>query len=258
MRGTIASCIVVGILLIRFPLYGQQSTADTPQLQETPLLKVVTDVVNIYAVVRDQDGRLVRNLEREEFELQEENQQQDIRYFSRDVDTPLSLAILIDTSRSQEKTLGIEQENAKSFVREVVRPKDLALVEHFDVEVDINGHLTADHDLLNSAIDQLEISGIGRGESLDSPVRIPFPGPPTPVPGPFPTFKLGYTHLLDAVCLAAKQLSGEIGRRAILLIGDGVDIGSRADVSSTLQAVQRSDAIVYCLNVADKKLHTHG
>ena len=249
MRKTIASCIVVGALLIRFPLYGQQATADAPQLQETPSLKVVTEVVNVYAVVRDKDGRIVRNLKREEFELQEENQRQDLRYFSREVDTPLSLAILIDTSRSQEKTLRIEQENAKSFVREAVRPKDLAMVEHFDVEVGIDGHLTADHDLLNSAIDDLEISGYGIGESPDSQARVPFPGP-------FPTFNLGYTHLLDAVCLAAQQLSGEIGRRAILLIGDGVDIGSKADVDTALQAVQRSDIIVYCLTVLDEKLHT--
>ena len=250
MRETITSCIVAGILLVRFPLYGQQPTADTPRLQETPPLRVVTDVVNLYAVVRDQDGLLVRNLKREEFELQEENQPQDIRYFSRDVDTPLSLAILIDTSRSQEGTLRIEQENAKSFVREVVRPKDLAMVEHFDVEVEIDGHFTADPALLNSAIDGLVISGVGRGESKLSPARGPFPGP-------FPTFNLGYTHLLDAVCLAAKELSGEIGRRAILLIGDGVDIGSKADLNTALRAVQRSDTIVYCLTVLDEKLHTH-
>ncbi len=250
MRETIASCVLGVILLITFPLYGQQTIADTPQPQQTPSLKVVTDVVNIYAIVSDQEGHLVRNLNREEFELQEENQRQDIRYFSRDVDTPLSLAILIDTSRSQEETLRTEQENAKSFVREIVRPKDLAMVEHFDVEVGIDGHFTADHDLLNSAIERLEISGFGIGESLDSPTRRPFPGP-------FPTFNLGYTHLPDAVCLAAKQLSGEIGRRAILLIGDGVDIGSKADVSTALQAVQRSNTMVYCLNVADKKLHTN-
>jgi len=251
MREAIASCIVVGILLIRFPLYGQQPTSDTPQLQETPSLKVVTDVVNLYAVVRDQDRRLVRNLKRQDFELQEENQRQDIRYFSSDVDTPLSLAILIDTSRSQEQTLRIEQENAKSFVHEVVRPQDLAMVEHFDVEIEIDWHWTADHGLLNSAIDGLEISGVGRGESALSPARIPFPGP-------FPTFNLGYTHLLDALCLAAKELSGQIGRKAILLIGDGVDIGSKADVDTALQAVQGSDTIVYCLTVLDDKLHTPG
>lgn len=249
MRETIASCVVVVILLITFPLYGQQPIADTPQLQETPSLEVVIDVVNIYAIVRDQEGHLVRNLNREEFELQEENQRQDIRYFSRDVDTPLALAILIDTSRSQEKTLRIEQENAKSFVREVVCPKDLAMVEHFDVEVEIDGHFTADHDLLNSAIDELEISGYGIGESADSPAR-------RPSPGPFPTFNLGYTHLLDAVCLAAKELSGEIGRRAILLIGDGVDIGSKADITTALQEVQRANTMVYCLNVVDEKLYT--
>jgi VWFA-related protein len=213
-------------------------------------------VVNVYAVVRDKNKRLVPSLKREDFELEEDDRPQEIHYFSRETDTPLSLAILIDTSPSQERTLRIEQENAKRFVREVVRPNDLAMVVHFDLEVETVHHLTADHDLLEGVIDEFAISGFGRGESTTTfPSHGPFPGP---LPGPFPspTWNLGYTHLLDAVYLASKELRDEIGRKAVLLIGDGVDIGSKVDLNTALQAAHKADTMIYCLTVLDDKLHT--
>ena len=240
--------ILAESFLSAISLSAQGPSSDNPPPLPTPTLRVTTNVVNVYAVVRDKQKRLIPSLKREDFVLEEDGQPQEIRYFSKETDTPLSLAVLIDTSPSQERTLHIEQENAKSFVREVVRPKDLAMILHFDLEAEMVHHLTADHGLLEGAIDELVISGYGRGESS---AHFPMPGP-----FPCPTWNLGYTHPLDAVYMASKELGGEIGRKAILLIGDGVDIGSKVDVTTALEAAHKADAIIYCLTVLDDKLHT--
>ena len=102
-----------------------------------PTLKVTTEAVNVYAVVRNKHGRLIPDLNKNDFEIKEDNIPQKITYFTRETDTPLTLAIMIDTSPSQERVLDVEQREAKAFLRQVLRPKDLACVIHFDLEVEL-------------------------------------------------------------------------------------------------------------------------
>jgi len=212
---------------------------ETPPATAEQTLKVSTSVVNVYAVVKDKK-RPVTNLNREDFELTEDNAPQEIRYFSRETDTPLTLGILVDTSVSQERVLRVEQEEAKTFIRQVLRPKDMAFVLHFDLEVELLQDFTADHRLLARAIDDTVINGGGRG----------------PMPGPFPSSSSGGTHLHDAVYLAARELlKNEVGRKVLILLTDGGDQGSRVQLSDAAEAAQKSDVIIYSVAILDRSFY---
>jgi len=218
---------------------GVASPQEQPPAPDTTL-KVSTNVVNVYAVVRNKQGRLIPDLNQQDFELAEDNVSQQIRYFSRETDTPLTLGLLIDTSVSQRNVLPIEQEEAKAFLREVMRPKDLAFVLHFDLEVELLRDLTANQKLLASAIDETVINGGGQG---------PMPGT---VPGP----GIGGTHLFDAVYLAANDLmKNEIGRKVLILLSDGEDQGSREKLNEALEAAQKTDIIIYSVDIVDREFY---
>lgn len=243
-----------------------QAERQEPPLSKGTTLKATTDVVNVYAIVRDKSKRLIPNLGQKDFELRENDARQEVRYFSRETDTPLTLGILIDTSPSQERVLGIEQEQAKSFVRQVVRARDLAFVIHFDYEVEILQDFTADRERLASAVDSTVVrgGGLGAGPSPEPAPRFPLPFPApggdeggAPWPVPCQSWLGGDTHLNDAVYLAAKDLlKNEVGRKVLLVLGDGVDQGSRVKLAAALEAAQRSDVIIYSVAIVDSSLHT--
>jgi len=216
--------------------HGQEAT---PLPAETTL-KVAVDVVNVYAVVRDKRGRLIPDLKAEDFELREDNALQQIRYFTRETDVPLTLGILIDTSVSQERVLGIEKEEAKRFLRQVLRPRDLACVLHFDLEVELLQDFTGDQRLLARAIDETVINAGGQG----------------PVPPTVPTSGVGGTHLYDAVYLTANELmKNEVGRKVIILLSDGHDQGSLVSLDQALAAAQKADVIIYSIAVIDRDFY---
>ncbi len=206
-----------------------------------PMLKVTTEVVNVYAVVRDKHGRLIPDLTKNDFEIKEDNIPQKITYFSRETDTPLTLAIMVDTSPSQERVLDTEQSEAKEFLRQILRPnRDLACVMHFDLEVELLQDFTADLGRLDRAIDETQINGGGRGV----------------LPSPLPSRNIGGTHLYDAIYLAATQLmSQQVGRKVLILLTDGEDQGSRETLDQALESAQKSDCIIYAIDIVDRAFY---
>jgi len=238
VKATAARLWVLGFLLSLgvSPALSQESAPATAE----QTLRVSTEVVNVYAVVREKTNRPVSDLKREDFELTEDNVPQEIRYFSRETDTPLTLGILIDTSPSQQRVLGIEQEETKTFLGQVLRPKDLALVLQFDVQVELLHDFTGSVGLLSRAIDEARINGGGRG----------------PMPGTMPDPNPCCTKLHDAVYLAATDLlKNEIGRKVVILLSDGEDRGSKVELKQALEAAQRSDVIVYSIAVIDRSYY---
>jgi VWFA-related protein len=204
------------------------------------MLKVSTNVVNVYAVVKDKKGHLIPSLQKQDFDLQEENVPQDIRYFSRETDTPLTMGIMVDTSPSQERVLSAEKEQAKSFLRQILRPKDMAFVIHFDLEVELLQDFTADFRPLARAIDETVINGGGRGV----------------LPSPMPTAGVGGTHLYDAIYLASREmLKNEVGRKVLILLTDGEDQGSNVKLEAALEAAQKSDVIIYSVDISDRMFY---
>lgn len=206
-------------------------------------LKVTTEVVNVYAVVKDKKGRLIPNLNREDFELMEDKAPQEIRYFSRETETPLTLGLMVDTSPSQERVLGVEKEEAKVFIREVLRPKDLVFVLHFDLEVELLQDFTNDQRLISRAVDETVINGGGRGVT----------------PGTFPGPNIGGTHLYDAIYLASKELmKNEVGRKVLILLSDGEDQGSKEKLNDAIEAAQKADVIIYSVVIIDRAFYGFG
>jgi VWFA-related protein len=209
--------------------------------EQAPTIKVTTEVVNVYCVVEDKKKHLVPDLNKDDFALEEDGKPQQIRYFSRETDTPLTMGIMVDTSPSQGRVLGVEQQQAEAFLRQVLRPKDLAFVLHFDVEVELLQDLTANLRLLDHAIDETVINGGAQG----------------PTPGPFPTSDTGgATHLYDAVYLASNELlKNEVGRKVLILLTDGEDQGSRISLQAALEAAQKSDVINYSVDIVDRPFY---
>jgi len=234
---------IAAMMLVMFFQAAPPATAQEVPQTSGPPIKVSTEVVNVYAVVRTKHGRLVPDLNKNDFEIKEDNVPQKITYFSRETDTPLTLAIMVDTSPSQGKVLGTEQREAKTFLRQILRPKDLACVIHFDLEVELLQDFTIEQSLLDKAIDETVINGGGHGV----------------LPSPLPTRSVGGTHLYDAVYLAANQLmSHEVGRKVLILLTDGEDQGSQETLKQALEAAQKSDVIIYAIDIVDRAFYGLG
>jgi len=216
------------------------SVAQQPKQDQIPTIRATSEVVNVYAVVRDKK-RPVTGLNKEDFELTEDNARQEIKYFSRETDTPLTMGILIDTSPSQQRVLPVEQQEADQFIGQVIGKRDLAFVLRFDVDVELLQDLTANHGLLSRAIDSTVIGGGGG---------------PVGVPGPFPGSNAGGTHLHDAVYLASRELlKNEVGRKVLILLTDGEDQGSKMKLDEAAEAAQKSDVIIYSIAIIDRAFY---
>ncbi len=238
----VTASIAAAALVLIFIAVPVAEAQQVPQATG-PTLKVTTEVVNVYAVVRDKHGRLIPDLTKNEFEIKEDNIPQQITYFSRETDTPLTLAIMIDTSPSQERVLDTEQREAKAFLHQILRPNDLVCVMHFDLEVELLQDFTIEEARLDSAIDDTVINGGGHGV----------------LPSPLPTQNIGGTHLYDAVYLAATQLMNEqVGRKVLILLTDGEDQGSKETLDQALEAAQKSDCIIYGIDIVDRAFYGFG
>lgn len=229
-----AAVLILLTIALAFAALGQQTK---PPDQELPTIKVDVDLVNILFSVRDKRGALVPNLTKDDFTLYEDGKAQDIRYFTRETDLPLTIGLLVDVSISQQNLIEVERRAASEFFSSVLRPKDMAFLIGFGPEAELLQDYTNSRNLLRSALDQLEVRGSPQGIH----------------PGPVPTAnKPRGTILFDAVYLAASdKLQREVGRKAIVLITDGVDQGSRYTREKAIETAQRADSIIYSIHYVD-------
>src|ERR1039457_1739488 len=132
------------------------SPGEASRAQEQPKISVEVKVVNVMATVRDKHRKIVSNLAKDDFVLEEDGHPQTIAYFSRESDLPLTLGLLVDTSLSQRRVLERERNASYSFLDNMLREKDLAFVIHFDREVELLQDLTSSRKKLESALGLLE------------------------------------------------------------------------------------------------------
>ena len=216
--------------------------AQAPQKQAKPEqepapIKVDVDVVSILASVRDKRGSLVANLEKQDFTVLEDGKPQEIKYFTKETDLPLTIGLLVDVSGSQRNLIDIEHNAASQFFSQVLRKKDEAFLIQFGEECELLQDYTNSTRLLNSALGQLRVSS-GVGGLHPGPV--PTAGPPRG------------TVLYDAIYLAANEkLRTEVGRKVIVVITDGVDQGSRLTINQAVEAAQKADAVIYSIDYSD-------
>jgi VWFA-related protein len=218
--------------------------AQEPDTQ--PSIKVEVDVVSVLASVRNKQGGLVGNLTKDSFLLSEDGKPQTIKYFTRETDLPLTIGLLVDVSRSQERLIDTERDAASQFFSQVLRAKDMAFLISFGEECELLQDYTGSARLLRAGLSGLKVN---------APV-----GVLSPTPGPVPTiYQPRGTVLYDAVFLAAdEKLKGQVGRKVLVLITDGVDMGSRLKISDALRAAQKADAIIYSIDYEDPSAYGGG
>lgn len=254
---------IVGLLMaavVCFVVFGgenveaQDKTAAKPVASPTPpdeedqVYKVETESVSVLFTAQDRMKRLLTTLKQEDVKILENGQPQEIQAFSRQIDLPLSLAILIDTSASQERTLPEEKLAAISFVESVVRPdKDEVSVISFTGESTLEQGLTSNVNRLRSAIERVQFvppSGyVGGGVVVGTP---PLSGRNAQIQGS--------TAVWDSIWITSADVLGpspEKTRRAIILLSDGYDTFSRKKLDDAVQAALRAEAVIYSIGIGD-------
>jgi VWFA-related protein len=229
--------------------------------QDTPTFSSNVKVVNVLATVRDKHGQIVNNLTKDDFKLAQDGQPQSIRYFNKETDLPLSLGLLVDTSMSQRRVLDQERTASYSFLNNLMRPddKDKAFVIHFDWDIELLQDLTSSRPKLEAALDKLDnprfAPGYGGGSGSGSGGG-GYPGGGSGGGGG--RHGGGGTTLYDAVFLASDDVTRKLqGRKALIILSDGVDTGSKVSLDRAIETAQRANTLVYSILYADPEAYGH-
>lgn len=213
------------------------------------VIRVDTSLTNIFFTAADKHKRFVGHLKQEDVRILEDGRPQQIFTFQQNIDLPLSTAILIDTSRSEERTLPDEKAAARAFLEAVMRPgRDEASIVSFTGDVTLEQGFTGNIDRLRKAIDRVEFvppSGyIGGGVVV---------GGTPPISGQNQALA-GSTAIWDAVWATANELlsdAAEESRRAIILLTDGEDTISQVKMHEAIERAQKADALIYTIGIGD-------
>jgi VWFA-related protein len=217
--------VILSMVLV-LAIRGQTCGQTVPTAEAESAIKVDVDLVNVLCNVYDKRGALVNNLSREDFEVREDGKQQQLRYFARETNLPLTVALLLDVSGSVRRFVEAEKETAARFLKDVLRPDDQALLIGFGSRLIVWQDFTSSAPALEAALVRLR--------------AIPFRGLPLegqPMPG---------TLLYDAIYGTAHQkLKGVPGRKVMVVISDGLDNGSQKKLEEAVAAAQTTNTIVY-------------
>jgi VWFA-related protein len=188
-------------------------------------------VVNLLANVYGKNGEIVRDLTRDDFLLTEDGRSQTIRYFSRETELPLTLGLLVDTSMSQRRVLDAERIASFRFVDQVLREAtDQVFIVQFDMGVEIRQKLTSSRRTLESALALVDTPSLRQLELQRG----------------------GGTLLYEAIAVAARDVMRQpTGRKALIVISDGVDTGSEIPLTTAVEEAQRSGTLVYAIVFSD-------
>lgn len=249
----LASLIVCTCLAVVPVCAGQQASQDqqpaakgqkSDRSQEpSTTLKVNVNVVQLFFNVKDKHGALVPNLTKDDFEVYEDGKPQTVKYFTAESNLPLTLGMMIDSSGSQRNVIDMEKEVGGAFLRQILTDKDEAYVISFDITVDLLQDFTRDTHRLQAALNKAKVNVDYTSGGIPG-----MGGGPVPQTGNSPG-----TLLYDAVYLSAHDmLSKEVGRKAMIILTDGQDEGSRLKIQDAIEAAQKADSIVYVLLCADR------
>ncbi len=224
-----------------FPGFGPSMWAQ----DAATTIAVDVKVVTLPVTVRDKHGKIIRDLTKDDFTLQEDGRPQIIKYFSQDANLPLTLGLLVDTSRSQTNVLDAERNASRGFLDQMlVQPKDKAFLIHFDRQVELLQDLTSSREKLQAALELLKTPS-DRERSND-------PNDSDDSRSGSGSHHGGGTQLYDAVYLASNELmKKQPGRKAIIVLTDGVDHGSKTYLESAIESAQRADTVIYSVYFAE-------
>ncbi len=220
------------------PLFAALAQQGQP-VQTQSKISVQVKLVPVTATVRDKHGKIVPTLNKEDFVLDEDGNPQTISNFVRQSDLPLTLGLLVDTSLSQRRVLDQERDASYTFLDHMLREgKDAAFVLHFDREVELLQDLTSSRPKLNAALQLLQTPQLNRDDDEEGGRQRGARG--------------GGTELYDAIYLASDELmKKQQGRKALFVLSDGVDRGSKETLEGAVEAAQRADTSVYSILFSD-------
>ncbi len=208
--------LLIQALCIGSPLLTPAQRTGSSSHQDYQL-KVDVNLTSVLATVTTADGALVANLKQEDFQVFENDQLQTIAVFDREMDQPLRLSLLFDSSVSILTEIKVEQEAAIEFFREILRAVDRVSV--FQISEDV----------------QELVRNENRTEKIAAAIR---------------SIKArGGTSLYDAIYLAAEGMAKASGRKVVLIVSDGTDTTSQLELKDCLKMCQNSEALVYALVV---------
>ena len=187
--------------------------------QPVDVIKVYSNLVSVPVIVSDRDGRYISGLKQDDFKLYDNSTQQKLSFFDA-AEEPLNIALLLDTSRSTEGVLDDIKKAAKNFLKEL-RPQDRAMIVCFDYDIHKLSALTSNRKVLEQAIKQAQV-GLYLGTLLNDAV-------------------------MESISRDLKSING---RKAIILLTDGEDAGSRVFRSDLLSYASESDAMIYSIYYA--------
>ena len=242
--------LVASVLLAQsFALVAQQPARDT---STAPTISVDSRLVNIPVVVRNDKGALALNLKKEDFSLLVDSKQQTIRYFDLDTDLPLTLGLLVDTSGSQRNALDDERTASSAFLDQMLTGKDdKAFVIEFARSVELLQDVTSSRPKLQAALKELDTQQPDHNNQNDQSGSDQTGNDSNNPRGQNRGRRMGFgagTTLYDSVFLASDEvISKQKGRKALIVLTDGVDRGSKESLASAIEAAQRADTIVYAI-----------
>lgn len=237
------------------PQKPEPSPSPTPQVKEDlaqdsdEVVRVETNLTSIFFTAADKNKRFISTLKKEDLRVLEDGHVQEIFTFQQNTDLPLSAAILIDCSASEERTLPDEKAAARSFLEAVLRPgRDEAAIVSFTGEVTLEQGFTGSLDRLRRAVDRVDFvppaGYIGGGIVVGG----------TPPISDTNQALAGSTAIWDAVWATSNELlqdSADNARRAIILLTDGEDTISQVKMKDAIEQAQKADALIYTIGIGD-------
>jgi len=200
--------------------------------EEQPTFKTEVKVVNVLASVRNKKGAFIRDLDKDDFTVLENGRPQSIRYFSRETGLPLTIGLMIDTSMSQKRVMEAERIASYTFLEQVLREKkDQVFIMQFDLSPILRQELTSSFLKLSDALQRVDTPSMNDLRSQTG----------------------GGTMLYDAVFKASREImQKQTGRKALIVLSDGVDTGSEASIADAIEAAQRADTLIYSILFSDE------
>ena len=204
-------------VLLGFLLTGLVVCVNAQDKNGPEVYKVDTRLISVPVVVSDRDGRYIPNLKATDFTVLQDGVKQNIEFFGA-TEEALTIALLIDTSQSTRPVLDDIKESANALLK-LLLPRDRAMVVSFDYDTHVLSELTADKEQLKQAINRADV----------------------------PDDLVGTTMRDAAFQTVNRSFAGIKGRKAIIILTDGKDHGSRISRDELLYSLQESDALIYTI-----------
>jgi Ca-activated chloride channel homolog len=212
------------------------------KVDEEQTIKLDTQLVNVLFSVQDKQNRYINDIRQEEIEILENGQTQQIFTFKREFDLPLTLALLVDVSGSEQYTLPLLKDAGGRFIDSVIRKgKDTAGVIKFEGEATVMVGLTSNPLRVRKALEDIAF--------IAAPPQSVYGGATPPINS---TSRQGGTSIYDSiVATSADLLAKEPGRKTIIILTDGEDTTSRLKIGDAIDEALRAEVVIYAIGIGD-------